>query len=484
VGQERIAPDEQRAGPEDPRSGQLIRGKYRLTHKLSAGEMGDLYAAQQVEGNRSVAVKMFHPALSSDAGFAYGLRQIMGVVWGVAKNAPAIVTIYDCDVAEDGTVFIAMERVDGLSLATLLQRERPLPIERAVRLAGRIAGALGAAHMVGVVHGDLRPSNILIGTDDRITLVGFERARVQDVAPAARLERAGALPAHFEYRAPEHIRDEEVTPLADVYGLGLLFYEMLSGCLPFTASTASALTAMHLSQPPTPPRELRADIPELVAGKVLQALAKEPSRRQNHVTDVANASLYATALYYEGACLSTPGADGADPARLEEAEDTVAGRPRRRGRGVVVAGLTMLITMSGLWALAGRRGTEVPEYAPPRQALSWPPAGLSPAPPPVAATGSEPHASSAAVPADPEPPHESQEPPPNPRGASARHRTSNTRTANTAGKNRRAVPSPPRFPAGSRTASAASAGPPAGADEQTDPGSVINWLLKKPLGGS
>jgi serine/threonine-protein kinase len=373
-----------------------------------------------------------------------------------------------------------MERVGGISLAELLRLEHPLKIERAVRLAGRIAGALGAVHMFGVVHGDIRPSNIIIGNDETtIKLVGFERARLQDVAPVALLERSGVLEAHFEYRSPEQIRDEEVTSLADVYGLGVLFYEMLTGRLPFSASTASALKIMHLSNPPWPLRELISDIPQMVEDKVLQALEKDPERRQNHIQDVANEYLYEKALYYEGARNGATGAEDGDPARTDAEEDLETVRPRRWGRDAVFAGLAILITIGGLWALGWLIDSEVSEYTPPRQELSLPPAPFSPVPPPVAAAPSAPEASSTAVQAGPKPTQESKET--RPLGAPAQLRTSNAKTAR---KNLRAVPAPTSSPSDSRTPSAESAVGQPGADSQADPGAVIDWLLKKPLGGS
>ena len=481
VSQDVAATDEQSTGAEDPRVGQLIQRKYRLTRKLSAGEMGDLYAAQHLIAKKSIAVKVFHPGLSQHPEFADGMRELMNVVRALAKNAPEIVTVYDCDVAEDGSVFVAMELVGGSSLAELLRVEHPLKIERAVRLAGQIAGALGTAHMFGVVHGDIRPGNIIITNGEpAIKLVGFERARLRDVAPAALLERSGALKAHDEYRSPEQIRDEEVTPLADVYGLGVLFYEMLTGRLPFSASTASALKTMHLSKPPAPLRELRSDIPEVVEGKVLHALEKDPERRQNHIKDVANEYLYDTALYFETARQEVDAVEADGFVEEDEDEQAAAARPRAWRRVAVLAGLAILLTIAGLWALTAWRDSETPEPPVPS------PVALPPMPAPVAPVTaapplSAPEASSpSAVQADAPTPVPKQPTEAKPGGGTEK---SARGTAKVAKKTPR--PAPP--PTGSVSVPQSPRPEPAAqpsTESQADPGAVIDWLLKRPGGGS
>jgi serine/threonine protein kinase len=462
---------------DDPRIGQVIRAKYRLVKKLSAGTTGDLYVAQQLLPDRTIAVKVFHPTQSSDASFVAALRQVMVAVRGLSKNVSQIVTVYDCDVGEDGSLFLAMELVQGHGLDALLRREQPLSVERAVRLAEQVADGLSAAHDFGIAHGDIRPNNfIVMGSDGPIKVVGFERARLRDLAPAVFLEEAAAAPEQVAYRSPEQIRGEGATPLSDVYGLGVLFYEMLSGRVPFMAPTASAVKLMHLGERPRPLRDLRPDVPEMIEAKVLQALEKEPAKRQNHVKDVANEYLYDSALYYEAA-VQTQAADAAQPLQAGDREDADedSGDSPAKGwrRFAVLATLVSLLAGGGIWYYYSRTISEPTAAAPlarsfQPQPLPVPPPVVSPQPasaeeplppaaPPVA---DQPSDSSASAGSPPEPSH-------GPKRAVAVRSTLRKRQ-------------PPRSTAAARPAG--SAPHPAAADERADPGAVIDWLLKKPLG--
>ncbi len=489
--------DERSTGSDDVRVGQLIQRKDRLTHKLCAGEMGDVYAAQHLAAKKSIAVKVYHPALSQHPEFADAMRELMNVVRALGKNAPEIVTVYDCDVTEDGSVFVAMELVSGPNLAEVLRVEHPLKIERAVHLAGQIAGALASAHLFGIVHGDVRPSNVIITNGDPpLKLVGFDRARLRDVAPAALLDRAGVLPPRYEYRAPEQIRDEAVTALADVYGLGVLFYEMLTARLPFTAANAEDLKAMHLSKAPAPLRSIRADVPQVIEGKVLHALEKDPARRQNHVKDLVNEYLYDAALYFEAAQQEAGALD------LDDDEESVSvPRAKLWRRVALIAGMVIILTIAGLWTLMSLRDSEPPDSFPPPAAAVPPapavPVSAGPNTPETQAPGpAPPQADKAAVtaPVPAEPPEQvvpaqvvpapaakAQASTP-PRGASKV-----TGTAKPAKKTARTATAPtgppPAGPSPAAQPSAPVSAGPARGESQEDPGAVIDWLMKKPLGG-
>ena len=278
--------------------GQLIRARYRVVSRLATGETGTVYVAQQVSTGNRIALQVLHAGLSKNEAFVDGFRQVMTAVRALSKNHRSIVKVYDCDQTEDGRLYVAMELIEGRTLRDVILQDGPLAIDRALRMAEQMAEGLGVAHAFGIVHADVRPENImLIGREEAVKILGFERARLKDIAPADLLDPPGGIPRAPDYVAPEQIKGEEITKQVDVYAFGVVLYEMLCGVVPFRASTPDAVLAMHLRQAPTPLTALRPEIPTVVEAKVLQALEKEPQRRQNHVNDVANEYLYESALF-------------------------------------------------------------------------------------------------------------------------------------------------------------------------------------------
>ena len=285
-------------GSPDPLLGQLIRARYRVVGKLATGQMGTVYVAQQVSTGNKVALKVLHAEHAKNEEFVTRFRQLMTAVRALSKNHRNIVKVYDCDRAEDGSLFVAMELLEGRILSDVILQDGRLGIERALRLAKQMAEGLGVAHEFGLIHADVRPQNFMvIGKEEAIKVFGFERARLKDVAPADLLVPLGAIPRASEYLAPEQIQGEEITKQTDVYAFGVVLYEMLTGVAPFKATTPEAVQAMHLREAPTPLKALRPEIPAVVEAKVLQALEKEPKRRENYVNDVANDYLYESALF-------------------------------------------------------------------------------------------------------------------------------------------------------------------------------------------
>ncbi len=288
--------DSSRSGP---LPGQAIKGRYRVIAKRGIGRLATVYLGEEVATAKKVALKIFHRELAVDGEIVEQLRRQAKLAAVLSENHPRIVTVYDCDRAEDGSVFIVMECLDGRSLKDVIRQEGPLDIERALRLAGQIAEGLEAAHAMGLAHTDLRPQNVIVqkeGEEEAIKLKGFEVAGLRETRLLDHLIRAGVISGNPEYAAPEQIEGAQITPRTDVYSFGVLLYEMLTGDVPFPGSCPDGVLARHLQEMPPLLRAVRAEVPWLVELKVRQALEKEPERRQRRAVDVINESLYENAV--------------------------------------------------------------------------------------------------------------------------------------------------------------------------------------------
>jgi len=184
-----------------------------------------------------------------------------------------------------------MEFLKGRSLLDIIRNDGPLEVRRTLRLCGQLVGALEAAHEMGVVHGDLRPHHVMVagsGDDEVVTLKGFEASGIREIGLAGHLRRAGAVPSFPEYTAPEEIEGNTVTARTDIYALGVMLFEMLSGAAPFRGNTPDGVLARHLQDTAAPLDSFRQGIPAVVTLRVSQALEKEPEKRQRYVGDVIN----------------------------------------------------------------------------------------------------------------------------------------------------------------------------------------------------
>ena len=252
--------------------GTVFDGRYRIIRKLGAGGMADVYLAEDQELGRRVAIKILNDRHAADDSFIERFRR-------EAKNAaglshPNIVSIYDRGEAE-GTYYIAMEFLDGRSLKELIVARGPAPVKIAVDYARQILAAVGAAHRHGIVHRDIKPHNVLVGGEGRVKVTDFGIAR----SGASQMTEVGSIIGTAQYLSPEQARGAPVDQTSDLYSVGVVLYEMLTGQVPFTGDTPLEIAMKHLSEVPTPPSELRPEVPHDLDSVVLRALAKEPSER-------------------------------------------------------------------------------------------------------------------------------------------------------------------------------------------------------------
>jgi beta-lactam-binding protein with PASTA domain/tRNA A-37 threonylcarbamoyl transferase component Bud32 len=256
--------------------GMLFDGRYRIIRKLGSGGMANVYLAEDEVLGRRVAIKILNDRHAADDQFVERFRR-------EAKNAaglshPNIVSIYDRGEAE-GTYYIAMEYLEGRSLKERIVEDGPLPIRDAIEVTRQILRAIGFAHRRGIVHRDIKPHNVLLVQDGP----GDERFKVTDFGisrtTASQMTEAGSIVGTAQYLSPEQARGAPVDQRSDVYSVGIVLYELLTGMLPFTGETPLEIAMKHLSEVPKPPSELRPDVPPDLDMVVLRALAKDPADR-------------------------------------------------------------------------------------------------------------------------------------------------------------------------------------------------------------
>jgi beta-lactam-binding protein with PASTA domain/predicted Ser/Thr protein kinase len=250
----------------------LFDGRYRVLRKLGSGGMANVYLAEDEELGRRIAIKILNERHASDEQFVERFRR-------EAKNAaglshPNIVQIYDRGEAE-GTYYIAMEYLEGRTLKEAAGRQ-PLPIREAIGYVREILAALRFAHRKGIVHRDIKPHNALIDDDGRVKVTDFGIARA---GAASQMTEAGSIIGTAQYLSPEQAKGAAVDHRSDLYSLGIVLYELLTGAVPFTGDTPVEIAMKHLSTVPEPPSSRRPELPRALDQAVLRALAKDPEDR-------------------------------------------------------------------------------------------------------------------------------------------------------------------------------------------------------------
>ena len=256
----------------------LQLGPYRLEARLGAGGMGEVFRARDVRLDRVVAVKLLLDRSAPNAGARERFRREARAASAI--DHPNICTVYDVG-EHDGAPYLVMEYLEGETLERRLERG-PLPLESLVDVGSRVAEALDAAHRKGIVHRDVKPSNVFLTTRGQVKVMDFGIAKLSERAegePAASLTADGAVIGTIAYMSPEQARGEEVDARSDLFSFGAVLYEMATGTRPFRGATTALLFDAILHRSPVPPREIRADLPEALERLILRALERDREHR-------------------------------------------------------------------------------------------------------------------------------------------------------------------------------------------------------------
>ncbi len=252
----------------------VLNQRYQVLEMLGSGGMAVVYKARDLTLGRLVAIKTLRASLTQDSHFLEGFLQEARAAANLSH--PNIVTVHDFGFDQD-QYYIVMELLDGQDLKSVITSRGALPLDEALELAIQTCAGVGYAHRAGVVHCDLKPQNMLVTTGDRLKVTDFGLARV--LAAIHSEEAEDVVWGTPQYFSPEQAAGQPPTPASDVYSLGVVIYEMISGRLPFLSDSHRSLALSHLHEQPPPLNEVSPGVPEVLAQVVHKVLAKEPAGR-------------------------------------------------------------------------------------------------------------------------------------------------------------------------------------------------------------
>ncbi len=334
--------------------GYVVDNRYDIVRELGSGGMARVYLAHDEVLDRDIALKVLKEKYADDGEFAERFRR-------EAKSAaslthPNIVQVYDRGEADGGISYIAMEHVPGGTLKQRVDREGTLAAPVAAGVAAQVAEALDAAHARGVIHRDIKPQNVLITAFGDVKVGDFGIARA---AAASTVSEVGTIMGTAGYMSPEQAMGKPVTPASDLYSLGVVLYEMLTGELPFTADDPLAVSVKHVKEAPRPPRELNPSIPPEIDALVMRLLSKNPAERYEDAGALAGdlLRLQDGLAPMASAAATNPGTTRESLAPAAPSAQTAVLRPRTQARrwrmSRVLAVLALLVLLGGVgWILS------------------------------------------------------------------------------------------------------------------------------------
>jgi tRNA A-37 threonylcarbamoyl transferase component Bud32 len=334
----------------------VLNDRYEVDKPLGRGGMAQVFRGTDRVLGRTVAIKVLDQKHRDDAKFVTRFRREAQAAAGI--NHPNVVSVFDTG-SENGLHYIVMEYVDGETLDDVLAREKVLPPERVVAIAEPVARALDAAHQKGMVHRDVKPGNIMLDRSGTVKVVDFGIARA---AADDTLTQTGIVLGTAAYLSPEQAQGVAVDPRSDVYSLGCVLYEMLTGRKPFTGDSALAIAYKHVREDPAPPSQVNPDIPPELEAVVMTAMAKDQAQRfpsggamQEALSAAATGEMPAMAVVGAGATEPLPGSgDTAVMTTQEAGPEPPPERPPRWWLPWLVIGVILLaLVVLGFLAFGG-----------------------------------------------------------------------------------------------------------------------------------
>jgi beta-lactam-binding protein with PASTA domain/tRNA A-37 threonylcarbamoyl transferase component Bud32 len=250
----------------------VVDGRYRVLNRLGSGGMADVYCAQDLQLGRKVALKILYRRFAEDSEFVERFRREASSAAGLQHQH--VVAVYDRG-EYDGTYYIAMEYLEGRSLKTIVQQEAPLDPDRAIDLIIQVLRAARFAHRRGIIHRDLKPHNVIVDADGRAKVTDFGIAR----AGASDMTQTGSIMGTAQYLSPEQAQGHAVSAASDIYSIGIMLYELLTGRVPFEGESAVTIALKQVNERPTPPSAYNPAVTPELEEAVMRALEKDPARR-------------------------------------------------------------------------------------------------------------------------------------------------------------------------------------------------------------
>jgi eukaryotic-like serine/threonine-protein kinase len=342
---------------------QVLSGRYRVLRKIGAGGMADVYLCEDLTLGRRVALKVLLQRFLDDPNFVERFRREAKAAAGL--NHANLVSIYDWGEV-DGTYFIVMEYVEGETLKDLVRRRGRLGGSEAVRISLQLLAALEFAHRTGIVHRDIKPQNVMLDRDGNVKVMDFGIARAGDSG----MTEAGSILGTAQYLAPEQAKGQPVDERSDLYSVGIVLYEMLTGSVPFKGDTAVTVALKHVNEMAVEPAQMVPGLPYSLNQIILKAIAKDPAERYQTAEQFArdlrsaqvggpvaaatfDAGAEATRLMSPGALVGATSVMTSDPLAQTTGD---RGRRRRRWPWVLVIVLLLLVIAAAAYGLTRAMG--------------------------------------------------------------------------------------------------------------------------------